>query len=47
MQKYTFTTYSPILKKTFTQVEWFSSMANFRLYAMALYSAGWELLSVE
>lgn len=43
---YTFTTFSPLLKKTFTQVKEFDTEADFRLYATALYSGNWSLVSV-
>jgi hypothetical protein len=46
MKTYTFNTYSPILNKTFTQVKTFASDSDFRLYAYALYSGNWELVSV-
>jgi hypothetical protein len=47
MKKYTFSVYSPILKKEFINSEYFTSEANFRLYALALYSGNWSLISVE
>ena len=47
MKKYTFLVYSPILKKEFINFEYFASDANFRLYAFALYSGNWSLISVE
>jgi hypothetical protein len=47
MKKYTFSVYSPILEKEFINSEYFTSEANFRTYALALYSGNWQLLSVE
>ena len=47
MKKYTFLVYSPILKKEFINSEYFTSEANFRTYALALYSGNWHLISVE
>jgi hypothetical protein len=43
----TFRTYSAILKKTFTQVRDFQTMADFSLHAKALYSGNYEVVSVE
>ena len=47
MKKYTFSVYSPILGKEFINSEYFTSEANFRTYALALYSGNWQLLLVE
>ena len=47
MLRITFTCFSPILNKTFTNVEIFEDMARFRTYAYALYSGNWEIVSTE
>jgi len=47
MKKYTFSVYSPLLKKTFINYDYFSDDAHFRLFALALYSGNWSLISVE
>ena len=46
MMTITFRTYSPILKKTFTDVKDVKSMADFTLYARALFSGNWEIVSI-
>jgi hypothetical protein len=42
----TFKTFSPILKQTFTNVKTVKNMADFTLYARALYSGNWEIVSI-
>lgn len=42
----TFKTYSPILKQSFVNVKQVKTMADFTLYARALYSGNWEIISV-
>jgi hypothetical protein len=42
----TFKTFSPILKQTFVNVKTVKNMADFTLYARALYSGNWEIVSV-
>ena len=46
MIEVTYETYSPILDKSFTQVESFRCYDDFRLRAIALYSANWTVISV-
>ena len=43
----TFQTYSKILKKTFTQVETFESMDDFRLWNLALFHGRAKIVKVE
>jgi hypothetical protein len=47
MKTYTFTIYSPILNKSFTDAKEFKNEADFRLYVTALYSGNWSLISAE
>lgn len=47
MVKVTFDTYSPLLGKYFRHVKAFRSLADFRLYARAVYSGDWAVVSVE
>lgn len=42
----TFRTFSPLLNKTFTNVKTVRSLADFNLYARALYSGNFEIVSV-
>ena len=45
MTTVTFRTYSPVLKKYFVNVKTVKTMADFTLYARALYSGNWEIIS--
>jgi hypothetical protein len=47
MKTYTFTIYSPILNKSFTDAKKFKSEADFKLYVTALYSGNWSLISAK
>jgi len=47
MKTYTFTVYSAVLKKTYTNTAEFKSDADFRLYATAMYSGNWNLVSIK
>ena len=47
MKKYTYSVYSPLLKKTFINSDYFRSEGDFKLFALALYSGNWSLISVE
>jgi hypothetical protein len=47
MKTYTFTIYSPILNKSFTDAKEFKSEADFKLYVTALYSGNWSLVSAK
>tara|TARA_R110000868_G_scaffold228591_2_gene481549 strand:+ start:290 stop:433 length:144 start_codon:yes stop_codon:yes gene_type:complete len=46
MTKYTFTVYSPLLKKTFINHDYFANEESFRLYAVSLYNNNWSLISI-
>ena len=43
----TFRTYSPVLKKSFVNVKNVKTMAEFTLFARALYSGNWEIIAIE
>ena len=47
VKKYTYSVYSPLLKKTFINYDYFRSEGDFKLFALALYSGNWSLISVE
>jgi hypothetical protein len=47
MKKYTYNVYSPLLKRTFINHEYFEDDGSFKLFVTALYSGRWYLLSVE
>jgi hypothetical protein len=46
MIKVTYSTYSPLLNRHFTDVKMVNTMADFRLFATALFHANWSVISV-
>ena len=47
MLRVTYTTFSTVLNRSFTDVKVVESMADFRLFAYALFHGHWSILSVE
>jgi hypothetical protein len=47
MKTYTYTVYSAVLKKSFTNTGEFKSDSDFKLFATAMYSGNWNLVSVK
>ena len=47
MIRVTFNTYSAVLDKSFVNVKDVKTMDDFRLYATALYSSNWSIISTE
>jgi len=46
MIKVTYSTYSPLLNRHFTDVKMVNTMADFRLFATALFHGNWSIISV-
>jgi len=45
--KITYKTFCPTLKRTFVDTRTFRTMEDFRLFAYALFSGNWEIISVD
>jgi len=47
MIKVTYTTFSPVLDKSFTDTKTVKTISDFRTFAIALFHGNWEIVKTE